>query len=65
MRNGHDLTQVHDRTCQNLYGLQLLQECGLVTQEQETFALQKIKDSNIRQVPTAQYVQDVKQSMFF
>ncbi|KAI1503119.1 hypothetical protein F5X99DRAFT_376958 [Biscogniauxia marginata] len=36
-----------------------------LTQEQETLALQKIKDSNIRQVSTAQYVQDVKQSMLF
>ncbi|KAI0468837.1 hypothetical protein F4859DRAFT_524009 [Xylaria cf. heliscus] len=36
-----------------------------LTQEQETLALQKIKDNKTRQVSTAQYVQDVKQSMLF
>ncbi len=36
-----------------------------LTQKQETLALQKIKDTNIRQVSTAQYVQDVKQFMLF
>ncbi|KAH9983887.1 hypothetical protein F4779DRAFT_337882 [Xylariaceae sp. FL0662B] len=36
-----------------------------LTREEETLALQKIKDSNIRQIPTGQYVQDVKQSMLF
>jgi hypothetical protein len=36
-----------------------------MSKEQETLALQKIKDNKIRETSTAQYVQDVKQSMLF
>ncbi|KAI0976416.1 hypothetical protein F4678DRAFT_224726 [Xylaria arbuscula] len=36
-----------------------------LTKEQQSRALQAIKDNQIRQVSTAEYVQDVKQSMLF
>lgn len=36
-----------------------------MTKEEESQALQKIQDNNIRQTSTAQYIQDVKQSVLF
>jgi hypothetical protein len=36
-----------------------------MTKEDETLALQKIKDQQVRTTSTAEYVQDVKQSLLF